>query len=347
MRCISLFVLSLLVYSPVSALAQYRIDSKVAKRIEGVISFKARCPNLQAKEWLAFVAKLPETDGQRDCVTKVSLPTEHVKEKSVRQRDILQVKYAVPEKEEKAPFTFTVTYQATLMARQLRKLRSGEKPPTVMPLSASERNASLRSTGVYDFNTPTFKEWLKTNDLIHRDGESDLKFAYRAFQKLRKDFTYHLDPSQKPKATQICEAGKSDCGGLSIAFVSVMRANNIPARCLYGRFAFSAQPDEIRRGEKFFQFHVLSEFYADGVGWVPVDMALSIARDKSADGRESFGRQFGNFIAMQIDPEVVVDTIHFGDQTIAALQTPPFWVSGTGSTTPYEHSENWEVKTLR
>jgi len=51
--------------------------------------------------------------------------------------------------------------------------------------------------------------------------------------------------------------GWSDCGGLATLYVSILRANGIPARCLTGRSIDPNTP------------HVKMDFYAEGVGWVP------------------------------------------------------------------------------
>jgi transglutaminase-like putative cysteine protease len=125
-----------------------------------------------------------------------------------------------------------------------------------------------------------------------------------------------------------------------------MRANGIPARSLYGRWAESTNPAEKVGGEPNQQWHVKSEFHAAAVGWVPVDLSSGLL-DKSPDGLACFGKDAGDFLVFHIDSDLVVNTGTLGVKTVEYMQQPAYWVSGSGSLTPTKFTELWTVKELR
>ncbi len=95
----------------------------------------------------------------------------------------------------------------------------------------------------------------------------------------------------------------------------------------------------------YYETHVKAEFFASGVGWVPMDIATAIL-DKKGDGLNSFGHDPGDFLILHVNPNMRLDSIHFGKQVIDSLQGPAYWVTGRGSVTPTETHEKWEVRTI-
>ena len=98
--------------------------------------------------------------------------------------------------------------------------------------------------------------------------------------------TYRFELMSDRSASAVCKAGWSDCGGLATVYVSILRANGIPARCLSGR---NLKPDGT---------HVRLDFYAEGVGWVPGDPSQAIARHSADAG---FGREPTDMVIMHFD----------------------------------------------
>jgi transglutaminase-like putative cysteine protease len=145
-------------------------------------------------------------------------------------------------------------------------------------------------------------------------------------------------------ASSVCKSSGSDCGGLSALFCAVMRASGVPARALVGRWARSDDPAETLGGEPYHQWHVKGEFFAKGIGWVPVDLASGVLHDKSAEGLRFFGDDAGDFLTFHLDTDLDVDTIHFGRKTVQNLQTPAYWVTGKGSADKPIVTEEWQVK---
>ncbi|MBV9124563.1 MAG: transglutaminase domain-containing protein [Planctomycetes bacterium] len=174
-----------------------------------------------------------------------------------------------------------------------------------------------------------------------------MDFARRVFLAIRSGFSYEYRLGMDWRASAVAQARKSDCGGLSILFVSIMRANGIPARTLYGRWAASARPADQLSGAPYYQTHVKAEFFGNGVGWVPVDVASAILHDRSREGLRYFGQDAGDFLTFHVDPNLLLDTGLFGMQPLHNLQTPAWWLRGSGTLEPRSTSEDWQVRPLK
>jgi transglutaminase-like putative cysteine protease len=182
---------------------------------------------------------------------------------------------------------------------------------------------------------------------MREDDETDIDFARRVFSTIKANFKYDYRAEMDRRASVVCEDKQSDCGGLSVLFVSTLRANNIPARVLVGRWAVSSKPGQAISGVGYHQTHVKAEFFADDIGWVPVDMSSAILHDARGDGTQFFGRDRGDFLTMHIDPEVVINTIHFGRKQTPWLQGVTFWVTGQGNLEKLTTQETWVVRQIK
>ena len=129
-------------------------------------------------------------------------------------------------------------------------------------------------------------------------------------------------------------------------FVSLMRSSRIPARCLAGRWAKSADAPKATQGLPSQQEHVKAEFFVTGVGWVPVDLSSAILHDKTEGGLTYFGSDPGDFLVLHVDPDLDVDTVHFGVKHFHWLQFPTWWVVGQGSLKDHRETMSWKVKRL-
>lgn len=327
---------------------RYTLEVKETQRVVGVVSYDVSCPDVQASEWIIFAAVAPELPGQTQVKTTLSPGGVAIRDKSLLGRELLLAK--VPTKNDKALRTavpIQVTYEAALRSRKLVLLAPGAKADKVAELSATNRKLYLAEQGDADFKQETFKKWLAASKLTRTEGEDDITFARRSFRQLRSELTYEYKSSQDRRASAVCKAGKSDCGGMSAAFVATMRANGIPARLLYGRWATSAKPDEKIGEATYFQWHVKAEFYAENVGWVPVDTACAVLHDKSKEGLEYFGNDPGDFITFHVDTAFSVDAGPFGVKPVTHMQQPVWWVSGKGTTESAKITEGWKVKVVK
>jgi transglutaminase-like putative cysteine protease len=274
--------------------------------------------------------------------TTLDPPGERIREKSEMARPLVMAHVRADKGHPINSLRIEVTYQATLRSRRLRR---GSSSNNVPDLSPEERQMYLAERGYFDFGQPEFREWVEKHGLERQSSEGDIHFARRAFLALKSGMHYDDGPLQKDfHATAACKNGRADCGGLSVLFASILRANNIPARTLWGRWAQSAEPGKILFNHAYYQTHVKAEFFARGVGWVPIDLSSAILHDKSPQGLQFFGNDPGNFITFHIDGGFEFDTLLFGIKQVGNLQNPRWWIKGDGTLKGATLTESWKVK---
>ncbi len=233
---------------------------------------------------------------------------------------------------------------AQLFARRLVPRAGDGRIAKPSPLEDAARAAYLQETKLIDFSSPAFQQWLDQNRLRRGPGECQVDYARRVFTAIRKGFRYTYTSQMDRHASHICRAGASDCGGLSILFVSALRAHGVPARLLVGRWALSANKGQTVGDVAFYQQHAKAEFYAEGVGWTPADLSSAVLHDKTPQGLTFFGDDKGDFIAMHIDHDLRLDTFHFGKVSLPWLQGIAYWVTGSGTLDGVTVDENWQVR---
>ena len=209
-----------------------------------------------------------------------------------------------------------------------RTLEPGASSSPVRRLTLAERSALLAATTHFDFTGSRFQGWLRKQGLRRQPGERDLNFAHRAMAKLVTTHTYRLEASSKRSASAVCASGWSDCGGLATIYVSILRANGIPARCLTGR---SIKPNTP---------HVKMDFYAEGAGWVPADPAVAIGSHRADAG---FGRDHFDMVIAHFDV-IRLNGKYQWLQGIPTLQL--LNLDGSGGKITSEHTMQAEVVPL-
>ena len=323
----------------------YSLVITPARRVQAELSYDLQTPGLTAREWIIYAAQLPVLPCQTSVSSALLPDGQPGLELSAEHRPILRVRIPAKTPERKHGLDLRVEYQATLWARRLVLGRAGAgqgrdipaPPPTLSP---DERRWALASGGQFDFNSDDFRQWLDDQGLRRNPDEGEVDFARRVFLAIKRGFTYAFADSMDRQASHVCRAGKSDCGGLSVLFVSALRANRVPARVLVGRWAESST---LVAGKVFDQQHAKVEFFAEGVGWVPADLSSALLHDKSPEGLTYFGNDEGDFLVMHLDTNLVCDTIHFGRKTVAWLQAPSYWVNASGSFENAVTRERWSV----
>jgi transglutaminase-like putative cysteine protease len=283
----------------------YRITTAAPKKVRATVKSAYRYPNMVAREWLVAYALPPEFAGQtrargRIQIAETSLaePGRITDESALRQP--LATLHWIPETTLAAQsFTVLATYDVTITRRSLEP---GDPTAPVPALSRSERSAFVAPSNHFDFTSSKFQAWLREEDLKRKPGERDLDFAYRAMAAMVRNYTYRFEIRSDRSATAVCKAGWSDCGGLATVYVSILRANGIPARCLSGRIL---KPDST---------HVRMDFHAEGVGWVPGDPAVAIGAHSADAG---FGRERTDMVIMHFD--------------LIRFQRHYYWLQGIGA----------------
>jgi transglutaminase-like putative cysteine protease len=321
----------------------YTIVSKPVQSIEAELTYSQQNPSFKAKEWVLFVAQPPELPSQ----TKVSISVEPaerakvVKDASVLRRPVVMLTIPAGEKFRQS-FQVKAKYQATLLERHLKPVGPGDKVSPAEPLTAAEEKAALAASATADYEAADFQRWLDDKKLRRGKEESDFSLARRVFQAIARSYAYSYDPSQDRRVSKLCSAKGTDCGGMSVLFVAALRSNRVPARVLSGRWAESAKAGDKVGGLAYYQTHIKAEFFAKGIGWVPVDPASAALSDK--EGLRHFGHDAGNFLTMHVDPDLLVNTVHFGQKTVPWLQGVSYWVAGAGSTEGGVTKTDWQVK---
>ena len=323
--------------------AAFVLEYHEKPRIQAVLEFAVKSPNTAATEWIVAVPVAPELPAQKRPKTTFNLPHKVVKEKSDEAREVMVAQVPVKSTAEKTAIAIEVTYEATLYSRELKPLKLGETRPRVAPLDDAERKLYLAATPDLNYADAKYQKWLAAGNLKRGPKETDVDFARRLFEQIRGSGKYEYGGKMDRRVSAVCETGKTDCGGFSQLLVGGLRANGIPARCLYGRWAESAKAGATVGKIDYFQWHVIAEFYADGVGWVPADVASAIVHEKPGTPSRHFGNQAGTFLTQHVDANLVVDSVHFGVVDLQNLQQPSWWVRGTGKIDGFTQAEGWKV----
>jgi len=299
-----------------------------AKRVHDELTFEFAAPKVRADDWDVFVPQLPELAGQTAVSSTLFPGGRKGRELSDLGRPLLFTRVPVQGAKWRGGLTVRVVYEATLFERHLeRRKPESPAPPPVTPAGQKERRSALAGGHQFDFSVPAFQAWLDGHNLRRAPDEEEVDFARRVFVELKHSYQLGAGASVAWLASRVCKVDKSDDGGLAILFVSALRASGVPARVLAGRWAFPSEPGANAADEP----HVKAEFFADGVGWVPVDIGSALRLDKTGDGLDYFGKDEADFLTMHIDTDIDFDTTHFGRQTTTWLQAPSFWVFGSGS----------------
>lgn len=319
----------------------YSLEAKTVARVVGTLSYDVTYPDFRASEWVVCVSQAPTLPGQIKVRTTVSPSGEPAQDESDLGRSLLVARVGADAEHFLNTMPVKITYEATLRSR---KLRRGPRSGRAATLSPEERKLYLADRGFIDFNNPVFSEWLKSSGVERRSNEGDIGFARRVFLGMKAGMQYDASLPREFHASAVCQKGRAECGGMSVLFASIMRANKIPARTLWGRWARSAEPGKTLANLPYYQIHVKAEFFARGVGWVPVDLSSAVLHDKPPQGLRFFGNDAGDFIAFHIDPNLVVDSRLFGVKPVANLQTPTLWLRGKGSLKNVQKVQDWQVK---
>lgn len=317
----------------------YHLEAAPARHLRATYTFQVHIPKLTPQEWVLFAAMPPTMASQQDLHVSMNHDGHLDTEKSPLRRPVLTARVPAREAEEAQGVTVAVTTEATLYRR---KLVAGAPTEKVAPLDAEERVLALAKTPTEDFTDPAFLGWLQRSRLMRGSNETDVEFAARAFLALKHASAYlYTGPFQVRQASKVCTALRTDCGGFAVLFVSALRANRIPARTLCGRWAKSAGTNE-----PMMQMHVKSEFWAEGVGWVPCDLSSAVQSDREGNTLRYFGEDTGDFLVQHTDTDLRFDTVYFGEQGRAFVQRAAYWVRGTGTSAASQERETWQVEEL-
>jgi transglutaminase-like putative cysteine protease len=236
-----------------------------------------------------FVAPLPPNNDYQilnsfSC-NKESL---NIKEVSEYNRNVLSGTFATTNKidsVQKNQLFMTYVMQFTR-----RKLVSWNESQDVKTLD--DKALYLQSDDTLDWKSPDFRKWLQKNNLYKDKGESVFAFCNRIFKMLCDNGKYIYPPQCLWKASDIIKRRSidivGDCGVFSVLFVSICRANEIPARMLSGRWVADLKASK-GLDARSVKTHVYLEFFDSSVGWIPVDVASALLFGSPSDPFQFFG----------------------------------------------------------
>lgn len=335
------FILVIFAVPPTLAQTEYHLVVGPPHHIRATLTGLWITPNIAPNSWEFFMAFPPNYSGQDHAkawlsADKFTAACSQSSESSSLKRPVLWLRSVSSNNASTHEITTTAVYEALLYPRHLEP---GVPTIPVPSLSYEDRVVDLRSSETIDFISPAFQQWLNLNSLRRLPAERDLDLSYRAFQTIRKLYHYKYDESQERKVSHLCQTNWSDCGGLSFLLVAVLRANGVPAHALAGRLAVSST-----KPEDFGQCHVRSEFYADGIGWVPVDMSygVSTSDDKAIS---DFGNDPGDLLVMHKDTDLVLNP-KSGPSNYTVLQGVKHWAWGPGSVKDSRDVSTWQVVSI-
>lgn len=139
-------------------------------------------------------------------------------------------------------------------------------------------------------------------------ARDNVDFARRAYEYVAENYR-HSDRTGFRSLAETLEAGGGHCGDLSAIFISILRKKGIPARHLAGhRYT----------GET----HIISEFYVEGCGWIPVDVDSRVTKPQN----DYFGNIPRAFmpVVFSRDASLPLEGLS-GPSTVSTLQRGWWW----------------------
>jgi hypothetical protein len=294
---------------------------------------------LKVNKWRIIAMEAPELDVQREVISSLVVSNNQRNAKSMREHSELRRAYLsidISAKQGQRQFVdYTIGYSATLFSAHLVSGKSNVEPK----LSASERSNALRQTRLINWRDSGVRNWMREHSLFQRSGESALEFAYRVHCFIADNFGYGSsgEYAQGCVAANVIQAGQSSCGGISVLFATVMRANSIPSRVRFGRWAVS-HPAPGNEG----QVHVKSDFFADAVGWINVESVGAIG-EKDRPKLDFFGKDSGTFITFHTDTDMEISDLDGRKIQIPFMQFGASWWSGSGDARDWWSKESWSA----
>lgn len=315
---------------PFDPQARYTLETRPSRRVQATLDTNIRLSSGKVDHWYLYAPLAPNLPSQHDVTTRFDQAARIVHEVGPLARSLNFVQF----NDGRTAVHTTLSVDATLYSRRLVVLADGQSAPAVADLSPAEIAQHTRSSALVDYQSPAVQTWIASNRLTRADTESDLVFAHRVFSFIKRHFTYEF-PTQHHSALQACETGVSDCGGLSSLFAAVMRSQGVPTRLLGGRWAAS-------QTAKSTKVHVKAEFFARGIGWVPVDASSAVTHENGEN--LFFGHDPGDHLVLMSDEDVLVDSIAFGPQHLRYMQGVHYWWRGSGNKKDLHFEERWTVR---
>ncbi|GAB4467121.1 MAG: transglutaminase family protein [Burkholderiaceae bacterium] len=194
---------------------------------------------------------------------------------------------------ERVELVYEPTYRAALVSAQFKPGETNPILEVVSRFAVRERNVELKPGAGMLASREEQALYLKPTELMPTDGivkktaDEITKGARTDVEKARAIYEWTVENTFRNPKTRGCGVGdvkamletgtlNGKCADLNALFVALCRAAGVPARDVYG-----VRVVESPRGYKSMgklgditkAQHCRAEFYAQGIGWVPVDPA--------------------------------------------------------------------------
>ena len=159
---------------------------------------------------------------------------------------------------------------------------------------------------------------LRISSQLWESTDGDLlKYARKCYDWTAKNITYGNMNTGLHTITELMRTRKGDCGNFSSVFISLLRAQGIPAR-----HVVMISPTEAG-------YHVRAEFYIPAYGWIPADPTF----ENGDSGGAYFGRFTGAYVVMSLGVNSACRSYDGKTYTADLLQAYLlwFWYSREGS----------------
>lgn len=167
-------------------------------------------------------------------------------------------------------------------------------------------NHTGRSGDIIDTSYP---EIVSLSDRLWEQSNGDIiDYARLSYEWVAENMSYLNPNTGLHPLADILTNGGGDCGNQATVFISLMRCKEIPAR-----HVVMVRTDGT--------YHVRSEFYLAGYGWIPVDVN---AKNMMPNG-DFFGRVESNEIVVNNNVNIVLDIDRLGPTNLLLLQNFAVW----------------------
>ncbi len=326
----------------------HTIVSRPSQKVRAQLSRDAFFPRMAVQAYSMTAAVPPDHDGQKLISYDSSGKVDRIADPTDPNRILVQRFEQLNQPKPPTRFRFEITMVLELSQRRLVKGSKRDRRARIVDqhLSTSLRERYLRADDFFDYQSSTFQQWKERHGLNATSNQTEMEFARKVFDSIATDYRYSYDFKQNRAASAVCQSRATDCGGLSILLATVLRSEGIPARTLVGHFAKSLSKEMAGNEEPRGSRHVIAEFFADGVGWVPVDLASAILSPSTKSGQEHFGNQVKPFITIHFDHQIGFDSRVWGEKTENFFQFPRLWFRGKGPFRDRKISDHWNVRVL-
>ena len=281
----------------------FSIRSEISPRVSAKETIGSDRKNPKVVRWGFFITCPPENSSQTNVKAWAESDTSKKPmdtitfEKSEQKRPILEWETSAR----------TVSYVFELNPVK-RKLTRGEATEPVEPLSKEKQKQYLSESKSLDWKRGEFQSWMRKNDAFRKEGERDLAFAARiqkmilsnsALKRPELKENYNGTANTVSRMINLMGTEQESCGTRSAIYTCIMRANKIPARMRFGRWAGAGSTGNP------YNVHVKTDFYSEGIGWVNVEFAEEADPDSPAG---AFGAD-GDFITYHEDMDMKIQGV--------------------------------------